>query len=333
MDDKDLQLYSEQSPRFEAAQEVLVADLKSVVKALAAATPGKPAIRCRVAESGIKSAKSLFDKAQAKEPPLEGDRIFQDIHDISRATIICNNLNEVDAIVECLKGEARQRKSFRIPRGLPADEREEDRIRNPRPNGYRAYHLLLEVNCPGHGWVVCEIQVKTLLQDSWGALTYEDHYKSTRSGPSNADQPSESALIHGLFRALGDSLAATDQIAQEIRNAILWQEQREWGETPDAAGSSPVDEPQVKSSVEEEFKKKYKVGQKVVARVVYIPLSNYGAIALLDDNTKGLCHISEIAPEYVNQIEDYLKVGERYEFLIKGINPSRQELQLSRREL
>ncbi len=216
--------------------------------------------------------------------------------------------------------------------------REEDHIQNPRPNGYRAYHLLLEVDCPIHGWVVAEVQVKTLLQDSWGALTHEDHYKSAVNVLENAGSKPGDGLVHGLFKALGDSLAATDQIAQEIRAAILRQEEVEWEEVEEEQSQS---EPTTEKSKEEEdlvlseseFQGRYHVGDIVKGQVVHIPLMNYGAIVLLDDGTKGLCHISEIGDhhEFVRQIEDHLTVGEVYEFKIKRINGGRRELQLTRR--
>lgn len=171
-------------------------------------------------------------------------------------------------------------------------------------------------------------------------------FNSQQSGA----QWAETTLIYELFRALGDNLAATDQIAQQIRNAIVRQERLEW----QAVTQSPVDEPQQDNNprefpaqstgekpistqgISEEFERKYNVGQTVRAHVVHIPLEYYGAIVLLDDGTKGLCHISEIAKAFLNpyspgnRIEDHLQVGETYEFIIKKVNASRHELELSR---
>ncbi|GEM_PF-6556679 len=330
-------LYQTKLPTYEGAQGVLVAHLDAIVKGLNTPKQGKPAIRCEVRSKGIKSANSLL--AKAKEKNLEGDQIFKEIHDIVRATIVCNNLNEIETIVQSLKAEAKKRKSFRIPRFIAKKIREDDCVNNPRENGYRAYHLLLEVDCPGHGWMVSEIQVKTLLQNSWGVLTHEDHYKSVQKPKEGDGTTFEETLIHELFKALGDNLAATDQIAQQIRNAIVRTEQVKWPDAGDTEGIASTSntvkaskgkdtngKPLLKDKVSGQPMPAYREGQTVAGLVVHIPLEYYGAIVQLADGTQGLCHISEITGQYVNRIEDHLQVGGSYDFVIKRVNGSKLEL-------
>ena len=81
-----------------------------------------------------------------------------------------------------------------------------------KPSGYRAYHmnLITPVGNPGVGWelVRCELQIRTLLQDSWGELTHEDTYKP--GGES-------SEFVETLSRRMAEVLAVMDDLAQDLR--------------------------------------------------------------------------------------------------------------------
>ncbi|MCI4010065.1 RelA/SpoT domain-containing protein [Brevibacterium sp. ZH18] len=79
----------------------------------------------------------------------------------------------------------------------------------PKPSGYRACHVTLEIPCDPEPPVFAEIQVKTRLQDAWGELTHEDMYK-----PGAAMKPSE---LHGEFaRAMANMLATVDDMADTL---------------------------------------------------------------------------------------------------------------------
>lgn len=57
--------------------------------------------------------------------------------------------------------------------------------------------------------------------------------------------------------------------------------------------------------------KKYKTGDIVTGKVTGI--SEYGIFVLLDDNTTGLIHISEISSSFVRNISDYVELNEEIE--------------------
>ena len=90
----------------------------------------------------------------------------------------------------------------------------QDYIRSPKPSGYRAIHfdVYCDVEYKGAQHKVrCEVQIQTLLQNSWAILTHQDIYKS------ESDLPKHVVL---LSRRLADQLAVLDDIAQDIRNAV-----------------------------------------------------------------------------------------------------------------
>lgn len=86
---------------------------------------------------------------------------------------------------------------------------EKNYVDPPKPSGYRAAHVTLQIPVDNDRPVYAEIQVKTRLQDAWSELTHEDMYK-----PGAAMKPSE---LHGEFaRAMANMLATVDDMADTL---------------------------------------------------------------------------------------------------------------------
>jgi ribosomal protein S1 len=71
-----------------------------------------------------------------------------------------------------------------------------------------------------------------------------------------------------------------------------------------------------------EFSRHTQPGDKFVGRVTKIV--SYGAIVVNDDDVQGLCHISQISEQLLDspaKIHDVLKVGERKDFTVLGVDP------------
>jgi putative GTP pyrophosphokinase len=90
-----------------------------------------------------------------------------------------------------------------------------DYIANPQPAGYRAIHVFAEVQYDGvkrHGdkvvvnpaSILCEIQVRSKLQDAWGDITHEFFYKAKNVGVKDARLEQFLADVAGRL-ALEDS--------------------------------------------------------------------------------------------------------------------------------
>lgn len=75
------------------------------------------------------------------------------------------------------------------------------------------------------------------------------------------------------------------------------------------------------------------VGEIVVATVTRI--MDQGAYVTLDEynNIQGFLHISEIATGWIRHVEKFLKVGEKKVLLVKRINTSRSEIDLSLKQI
>ena len=72
---------------------------------------------------------------------------------------------------------------------------------------------------------------------------------------------------------------------------------------------------------------KYLVSQIVVVTVIKI--TGYGIFVSLEDGYKGLIHISEISDKYVGNINDFVKIDEKINAKIIGIDNKNKRLDLS----
>ena len=91
---------------------------------------------------------------------------------------------------------------------------EKDYIKNPKPNGYRSYHVIFELSLDIAGEikpVYVEIQVRTIAMDFWSSLEHEMKYKKNIQNPE---------LIAEELKRCASEIATTDLNMQTIRNRI-----------------------------------------------------------------------------------------------------------------
>jgi len=63
----------------------------------------------------------------------------------------------------------------------------------------------------------------------------------------------------------------------------------------------------------------FKIGDAVEAQVTKI--HNFGAVVRIGNNSRGLIHISQVSEDFVKNISDYLKIGDKVSARIKKISP------------
>ena len=121
----------------------------------------------------IKAENSMKEKCARMGLPLSPKSALYEIHDAIGLRIVCNFIDDIYDIVQYL-------------RTLPDVEivQEKDYIKNVKPNGYRSYHLILNVACPFEdvfgqtpGHYFAEVQLRTIAMDSWAALEHQVTYK------------------------------------------------------------------------------------------------------------------------------------------------------------
>jgi len=81
---------------------------------------------------------------------------------------------------------------------------------------------------------------------------------------------------------------------------------------------------------ESEKQEKLEIGAIVDGKVVNI--KPFGAIVVLPDNTQGLVHISHISTDFVQNISDYIAVGDVVSVKLVSIDPATKKISLSMKE-
>lgn len=72
--------------------------------------------------------------------------------------------------------------------------------------------------------------------------------------------------------------------------------------------------------------------QQMIGRIVEGTITGiqpYGAFVMIDEDLKGLIHISEISKGYVKDVAKYLQVGEKVRVKIIDYDPSNHQCRLS----
>ena len=155
----------------------------------------------------IKTSKSMTEKCHRKELPATAQSALKEIRDSIGIRIVCGFVDDIYKIVESIRNF--DDCSIAV---------EKDYIQNAKPNGYRSYHLIVELStdfpdCLGNerGSYFIEIQLRTIAQDSWASLEHQMKYKHDIKNPKR--------IVRELKRC-ADELASCDLTMQTIRNLI-----------------------------------------------------------------------------------------------------------------
>ena len=147
--------------------------------------------------SRMKAPESVLRKCriQGFEESLDG--ALANLYDLVGIRVVCAFNSDVYHLAEWL----RQQPEIRI-------DREKDYYDNPKPNGYRSFHIQLKV--PGTG-MPAEIQLRTIATDFWATLEHQLKYKK---------QISDENMIRGELKRCADEIASVDISMQTIREII-----------------------------------------------------------------------------------------------------------------
>jgi putative GTP pyrophosphokinase len=128
-------------------------------------------------KSRIKSTESILSKIERKGYKVTVENAQKYIHDIAGIRIICSFTSDIYNIYKLIE----KQNDFNIIEI-------KDYIKNPKPNGYRSLHLIVEIpvflsyrTVP----VKVEIQIRTIAMDFWASLEHKIFYKFNKTVPSN----------------------------------------------------------------------------------------------------------------------------------------------------
>ncbi|MEG1524983.1 MAG: GTP pyrophosphokinase family protein [Clostridia bacterium] len=151
----------------------------------------------------LKRPLSILEKMDTLGLPRKIEYIQDNIHDIAGVRIICSFIEDIYAIAELL---TRQDDITLL--------RTKDYIKNPKENGYRSLHLLVEVPIflSDKKKPVCvEVQIRTIAMDFWASIEHKIKYKK--------DIGNLKAITESL-RFCADNIASLDLEMQRIHHQI-----------------------------------------------------------------------------------------------------------------
>ena len=155
-------------------------------------------------ECRLKTAESVVNKLRRKGYDITTQNIMEHIQDVAGVRVICNYIDDIYR----LAGVIEKHKDFTLLRKA-------DYIQEPKSNGYRSMHLVVEVPVTMSEVILrlpAEIQLRTIGMDMWASLEHELHYKSNK----NISVEAASGL-----RGCADELSHIDEKMQEISRSIL----------------------------------------------------------------------------------------------------------------
>ncbi len=156
-------------------------------------------------ESRIKTPQSIVGKLQRKGIPVTPENAQRCLTDIAGVRVICCYIDDIYAIADLLTKHS----AFSL-------KKIKDYIQNPKPNGYRSFHMILEVPVymsTGKKFAPVEIQIRTIAMDFWASLEHQLHYKST----GNA---TVAATLTDELKNCAETIAETDRKMQDMFKQI-----------------------------------------------------------------------------------------------------------------
>ena len=156
-------------------------------------------IECR-----LKSVPSIIEKLNRKGLELSAESIEKNLNDVAGIRVICSFPEDIYILAEelCTQDDIR----------LIACK---DYIKNPKPNGYRSLHLIVEIPIflmPEKKFMRVEVQFRTIAMDFWASLEHKLKYK--KDIKQDVEQISEE------LRECAEEISRLDMKMQNIHRKI-----------------------------------------------------------------------------------------------------------------
>ena len=124
-------------------------------------------------QSRLKSPDSILDKMLRKKLPFTLEAIENNIFDIAGIRVVCSFVDDIYMLADCLLQQD----------DITLIERK-DYIKNPKRNGYRSLHLIIEVPIflqNEKKIMKAEVQLRTIAMEFWANLEHQLRYKKDLS--------------------------------------------------------------------------------------------------------------------------------------------------------
>ena len=155
-------------------------------------------------KSRVKKPKSIVEKLQRRGFEISLESMEKNLDDVAGIRIICSFLDDIYEVADMLIRQD-DVKVIAV----------KDYIQNPKPNGYRRYHMIIEIPVffsDSKKPIRVEVQIRTIAMDFWASLDHQLKYKK-----SFIDDNGE---ISEELKQCAEVIAGTDVKMLEIRKKI-----------------------------------------------------------------------------------------------------------------
>lgn len=156
-------------------------------------------------KSRLKSPESILEKLNRRGYPKTLSSVESNLTDIAGVRVICSFKDDIYMLADCL---------------LKQDDVKliaaKDYIKNPKPNGYRSLHLIVETPIylqDGKRQMKAEVQLRTIAMEFWANLEHKLRYKK------NLPPELAAATAKRLYDCAERSALLDDEM-QRVRAAI-----------------------------------------------------------------------------------------------------------------
>ena len=155
-------------------------------------------------KSRLKSPESIVKKLKMKEIDATIENMVEYVNDIAGVRVICSFTSDIYRLAEMIGNQ-----SDLTILSL------KDYIQNPKPSGYKSFHMIVTVPIFLSNRVVdvkVEIQIRTVAMDFWASLEHKIRYKFEGNAPTHI----QDALV-----ACAHMVSALDDEMLSLNNEIL----------------------------------------------------------------------------------------------------------------
>ena len=128
-------------------------------------------------KSRVKKPKSIVEKLQRRGFEISLESMEKNLDDVAGIRIICSFLDDIYEVADMLIRQD-DVKVIAV----------KDYIQNPKPNGYRSYHMIIEIPVffsDSKKPIRVEVQIRTIAMDFWASLEHKIHYKFEGDAPES----------------------------------------------------------------------------------------------------------------------------------------------------
>lgn len=157
-------------------------------------------------KSRIKTPESIVKKLKKHGYESTIGNMVRYVNDIAGIRVICSFTSDIYQIAEMISNQS----DINVISV-------KDYIVNPKPSGYKSYHMLVTVPVYLSDRIEqtkVEIQIRTVAMDFWASLEHQLRYKKDLEGLENAEE------IGVELKQCAETIAQTDEQMQSIREKI-----------------------------------------------------------------------------------------------------------------